>query len=31
MGWPIVKFISKIPFSILLPNLKENLPNVVGN
>ena len=28
---PIVKFISKMPFSILLPDLKENLFNIVGN
>ena len=31
MGRPIVKFIFKMPFSILLPNLKENLPNIAGN
>ena len=31
IGRPIVKFTSRIPFSILLPGLKENLPNIAGN
>ena len=31
IGRPIVKFIFRMPFSILLPNLKENLPNIANN
>ena len=31
IGRPIVKFIFRMSFSILLPDLKENLFNVVGN